>query len=237
MPIRTGTPGEACTSGSPRRWQSCSLQQVLVQAERLGAVQRPWRVLGLGGREPARDHRKQAVAGGQEMGELVAFGLSQRRTQRHLGITSGTAPWAPAAAVSEPAAGHSHTDVGPEVGQPVARTGGHDGRQARRVEREEPDPAAVVPVMHVGADVDLTEPRQPRHGRQSRSSDPVHEERAQPDPGRPVRRLDRQIRRQQPLHHGRLVAPVQERDPVPVVIHHWPRYSRRRRGLHRVLPV
>ncbi len=220
--------------------QMAARASVLLGAEEVMVIDRiPERLsFRLGDREPARDHRKQTVAGGQEKCGLVAFGLSERQTHRHLGIASDTASRAPAvAAVTELAAGHTHADVGPEVRQPVAHTGGQDRWQARRVEREEPDPAAVVPVTHVRTDVDFPEPRQPRRGRQSRRSDPLHEERGQPDPGHPVRRLDGEVRRQQPLHHGRLVAPVQERYPVPVVIHHWPRYSRRRRSLHHVLPV
>jgi hypothetical protein len=53
-----------------RRRQPCPRHQVLVQVEHLGVVQRPRRMLDFGGREPARDHREQAVAGRQEVGEL-----------------------------------------------------------------------------------------------------------------------------------------------------------------------
>jgi hypothetical protein len=61
-----------------RRRQACVLQQVLVQAEHLDVAERPLPMLGLGGREPARDHGEQPVAGGQEVGKPVVFGFRER---------------------------------------------------------------------------------------------------------------------------------------------------------------
>lgn len=118
-----------------RRRQSGTSHQILVQPEHVGSVQRPWRVFGLGGRELGRDHSEQAVARGQEVGELVTFGISQRGTYPHLGITPGSARRVPAPApVRDCAAAYPHVDTGPEVGQPVADPGGKNGRQARRVQ-------------------------------------------------------------------------------------------------------
>jgi hypothetical protein len=71
--------------------QACALQQVLIQAEQLDVAEWPWRMFGFSGRQPARDHGEQPVAGGQEVGELVTFGFRKRWPYRHRGITPGPA--------------------------------------------------------------------------------------------------------------------------------------------------
>ena len=61
------------------------LYQILVEMTQLGVVQRPVRVFGFGGGEPAGDDREQPEAGGQEMGPLVTFRLVQWPAQYHVG--------------------------------------------------------------------------------------------------------------------------------------------------------
>jgi len=56
--------------------QSGGLHQSLVKPLQFGVVERPVGVLRLGCGQPAGDDGEQPEARGQEMGQLVAFGLA-----------------------------------------------------------------------------------------------------------------------------------------------------------------
>jgi hypothetical protein len=87
------------------------------------------------------------------------------------------------AAIVDPAIG---TEGGPHRGMEVGQLedGPSDlvGWPAVRVEGMEPDSGIALVVVDVGPDIQLEEPREPRHRWQARGPDPVHAEGHDPDP-------------------------------------------------------
>lgn len=124
------------------REQSRRRQQVLVEPKRLVLAQRPLGVRHLGDGKPTGDNREQAIPGGEEVGQLVALGLLQVRSQPHLAVTPRPSRAGPAAlaGIGDLVAGDPYRHLRQEAGQPVAGPGGQDRGQAGRVQRQEPNP-------------------------------------------------------------------------------------------------
>ena len=79
-------------------------------------------------------------------------------------------------------------------------------------------PARVI--VNVGADVQLQKLSQARNARESSWPDLLHKERHDAEPGRTFEGIDREPRRERPLHHRDGKTPMQKKQMRPGLSHH-----------------
>ena len=126
---------------------------------------------------------------------------------------------APSTPVFDPKQTRPDRHSRPVVRQVVGRASRDDSGEAGRVERQEPDTGRTVGRTNVGTDIGLGKPREPGNLVTRRRSDD-HLEGHETDPRRSVEGLDFEAGRQQPLHLGGRVPPVEKREVAPLVQHH-----------------
>ena len=90
--------------------------------------------------------------------------------------------------VGQAAAGLAARDAGIAVRQPQRCASHRGGEGARRVEAEEPYGGILTAEVHVGADVDLVEIRQPGQRRETAKPGASHRERSDADERAPLER-------------------------------------------------
>jgi hypothetical protein len=203
-----------------RSWQASGSDEIVVEADRFRLVERP-RDMGRPGVADTRSSRaEQRPPGREEMIKLAQrlgrIPLADLDMRSRMG-TSRTGP-APATVVADRSPGVLEPHLRPEVGQPVRRSGHKHCAQPGGIEGEEPDAGLPVATAHVRPHVRLGELRRPGNGPHAGKPDP-EKERHQPDPGRPVARLNRKPGRKEGLHLCSRIPPVQERQLIPPLDH------------------
>jgi len=204
-----------------RRRQAGRDDQLVVEAIDGGAIQLPRRVLGAGGANARRCAGEEPEASGQPVVERRELVGAVRRADAHPDRRGGATGPGPTTAALVVDVERSDVDrhVGPEVRQAVGRPGRGDGGEPRCIERQEPHAGRTVLGAGVRADVGLGESREPRYVAAPGQGD-AHLERHESDPRPPVVLVDREPAGQEPLHDLDGVAPVQEREVGPAMVHH-----------------
>ena len=197
--------------------QAADGDQLVVQVEQFGVVQRPlWmpvrHVPGAAVRAGV-----QAPARGEEVFQRRRLGNGCPDAYRHPAGRAGRTGPAAAAPVGERVAGAVQPHRRPLVRQAQAQLRHQHGHQPGRVERAEHDSAPPRAVDRVEPDVRLPEGAEVGHARTPPEPQPDHPEADQPDVGEPVERVRPGACGQQRRHPFRRDRPVQERQVVPAL--------------------